>query len=105
MIERVVKYPVPIAKKTIKLKESQNNMPPNFVLNEEDNIILCGLIDWLEYVEADDSVRVIDFKTGKNKEDEDSLQLPIYLLPLGRAPEASRERRGILVFREKRCTN
>ena len=57
-------------------------MPPNFVLNEEDNIILCGLIDWLEYVEADDSVRVIDFKTGKNKEDEDSLQLPIYLLLL-----------------------
>ena len=82
MIERVVKYPGPIAKKTIKLKESQNNMPPNFVLNEEDNIILCGLIDWLEYVEADDSVRVIDFKTGKNKEDEDSLQLPIYLLLL-----------------------
>ena len=82
MIERVVKNPGPIAQKTIKLKESKNNMPPNFVLSEEDNIILCGLIDWLEYVEADDSIRVIDFKTGKYEEDGDSLQLPIYLLLL-----------------------
>ena len=82
MIERVVKNPGPIAQKTITLKESKNNMPPNFVLSEEDNIILCGLIDWLEYVEADDSIRVIDFKTGKYEEDGDSLQLPIYLLLL-----------------------
>ncbi len=82
MIERVVQNPGPIAQKTIRLKESQNNMPPNFVLDEKENIILCGMIDWLEYVEADDSVRVIDFKTGKNEEDEDSLQLPIYLLLL-----------------------
>lgn len=82
MIERVVKHPGPIAEKTVKLKESKNDMPPNFVLSEEDNIILCGLIDWLEYVEADDSIRVIDFKTGKNEEGEDSLQLPIYLLLL-----------------------
>mgnify|MGYP003394536723 CR=1 FL=1 len=82
MIERVVKNPGPIAQKTIRLKESDNGMPPNFYLSEEDNIILCGLIDWLEYVEADDSIRVIDFKTGKNEENEDSLQLPIYLLLL-----------------------
>ena len=59
-------------------------MPPNFVLNEKENIILCGVIDWLEYVEADDSVRIIDFKTGKNEENEDSLQLPIYLLLLNK---------------------
>ena len=82
MIERVVKHPGPIAQKTVKLKESENNMPPNFVLDEGENIVLCGLIDWLEYVEADDSVRIIDFKTGKNEEDADSLQLPIYLLLL-----------------------
>ncbi|MEK7113961.1 MAG: PD-(D/E)XK nuclease family protein, partial [Patescibacteria group bacterium] len=82
MIERVMQNPGPIAKKTIRLKESENNMPPNFYLSEEDNIILCGLIDWLEYVETDDSIRVIDFKTGKNEEGEDSLQLPIYLLLL-----------------------
>lgn len=82
MVERVAKNPGPIAKKAIRLKESQNNMPPNFVLSEEENIVLCGVIDWLEYVEADDSVRIIDFKTGKNEEDDDSLQLPIYLLLL-----------------------
>ena len=40
---------------------------------EKDNIILCGLIaNRLEYVEADDSVRIIDFKTGKNTESDDS---------------------------------
>jgi ATP-dependent helicase/DNAse subunit B len=83
MVERVAKHPGPIAKKIVRLKESDNNMPPNFYLSEEDDIILCGLIDWLEYVEADDSVRIIDFKTGKNEEDADSLQLPIYLLLLG----------------------
>jgi ATP-dependent helicase/DNAse subunit B len=55
-------------------------MPPNFFLSEEENIILCGLIDWIEYVEADGSVRILDFKTGKHDEDEESLQLPIYLL-------------------------
>ena len=82
MIERVMKYPGPLAQKTIKLKESENNMPPNFVLDEDENIVLCGLIDWLEYVPADDSIRIIDFKTGKNEEDGDSLQLPIYLLLL-----------------------
>lgn len=82
MIDRVIKNPGPIKKKTVRLKESDNNMPPNFYLSEEENIILCGLIDWLEYVEADDSIRVIDFKTGKNEENDDSLQLPIYLLLL-----------------------
>jgi hypothetical protein len=34
----------------------------------------------LEYEEKTDSVHIIDFKTGKNEEKEDSLQLPIYLL-------------------------
>lgn len=82
MIERVVKNPGPLARKTVRLKASKNDMPPNFVLDEKENIILCGLVDWLEYVPEDDSVRIIDFKTGKNEEDEDSLQLPIYLLLL-----------------------
>jgi len=82
MIERVIKNLGPIAKKTVRLKPAKNDMPPNFVLSEEDNIILCGLIDWLEYMEEDDSIKVIDFKTGKNEEAEDSLQLPIYLLLL-----------------------
>jgi len=82
MIERVIKNPGPISRKTVRIKESHNNMPPNFYLSEDENIILCGLIDWLEYVEVDDSIRILDFKTGKNDEGEDSLQLPIYLLLL-----------------------
>ncbi len=82
MVERVIKNMGPIARKTVRLKAGHNDMPPNFLLSEEDNIILCGLIDWLEYVEEDDSIRVIDFKTGRHEESEDSLQLPIYLLLL-----------------------
>lgn len=82
MIERVIKKPGPLARKTVRLKEAQNNMPPNFFLSEEDNIILCGLIDWIEYKEEDDSIVVLDFKTGKHDEEEGSLQLPIYMLLL-----------------------
>ncbi len=80
MIERVVAHPGPIAKKTVKLKESANGMIPHFFLDEDEGIILCGVVDWLEYVEADDSIRIIDFKTGKHEEGGESLQLPIYLL-------------------------
>lgn len=82
MIQRVLDHPGPLLRKTIRLKEGHNNMPPNFYLSEADNIILCGLIDWIEYIEADDSIKVLDFKTGKNDEGDDSLQLPIYLLLL-----------------------
>src|SRR3989338_5866942 len=53
---------------------------PQFWLSEEDNIILCGKVDWLEYLPDTDSVHIIDFKTGKAEEDPDSLQLPIYHL-------------------------
>ena len=82
MIKHVIKNPGPLFKKTVRLKEGQNGMPPNFFLSEEENIILCGYIDWLEYIEADDSVKIFDFKTGKHEETQDSLQLPIYLLLL-----------------------
>ena len=82
MIERVAKNPGPLIKKAVKLKEHANNMPPNFYLSEEHNIILSGKIDWLQYIPENDSVRVIDFKTGKNDENPDSLQLPIYALLL-----------------------
>ena len=82
MILRVAKNPGPLAQKTVKLPPAHNDMPPNFFLSEEENIILNGKIDWLEYIPEDDSVRVIDFKTGRNKETEGSLQLPIYLLLL-----------------------
>ena len=82
MIERVIKNPGPLVNKTVRLKPSANNMPPNFYLSEDDNIILCGLVDWLEWVPEDDSVKILDFKTGKHDESDDSLQLPIYMLLL-----------------------
>lgn len=77
MLKRVEKNPGPILNKAIKI---QSDFIPNYYLSEEDNIILCGKIDWIEYLENTDSVHIIDFKTGKNEEDESSLQLPIYLL-------------------------
>ncbi len=78
MLQRVIENPGPLLKKRIKLPE--RDMLPNFTLSEDDNIILCGRLDWIEYKEEDDSLRIIDFKTGKNEEKEGSLQLPIYLL-------------------------
>ncbi len=78
MLINLQENPGPILEKAIKIKSRMNL--PHFWLNEEDGIILCGKIDWLKYNENDDSVEIIDFKTGKNEEKEDSLQLPIYLL-------------------------
>jgi len=79
MLINVQEDPGPLLNKAVKIKSSSINLP-NYYLSEEDNIILCGKIDWLEYIEKTDSVHIIDFKTGKNEEKEDSLQLPIYLL-------------------------
>lgn len=80
MIERVIANPGPLENKAARIPESPSGMPPNFYLSEEDNIILCGSIDWLEFLEDSGGVHIIDFKTGKNTEREGSLQLPIYLL-------------------------
>ncbi|MBM3206237.1 MAG: PD-(D/E)XK nuclease family protein [Candidatus Staskawiczbacteria bacterium] len=82
MIMSVAKNMGPLLNKAVKLPPHANDMPPNFYLSEEENIILSGKIDWLEYVPHDNSIRIIDFKTGKNDEDENSLQLPIYTLLL-----------------------
>lgn len=76
MIAKIMANPGPLNNKAIKMRQEL----PYYWLSEEDNIILCGKIDWLEYIPESDSVRIIDFKTGKFDEDEDSLQLPIYLL-------------------------
>lgn len=76
MIETVVKDPRFLTNKAVKLPKKEMN--PNFWLT--DTIILNGLIDWIEYLPADDSLHLVDFKTGKNEERGDSLQLPIYLL-------------------------
>ena len=76
MVQRVIDHPGPLKEKAIKIRQEL----PYFWLSEEDNIILCGKIDWLRYIEDTDSVHIIDFKTGKFDEDESSLQLPIYML-------------------------
>jgi hypothetical protein len=76
MIQRISDNPGPLKNKAIKIRQDL----PYYWISEEDNIILCGKVDWLEYFESTDTVRIIDFKTGKFDEDPDSLQLPIYYL-------------------------
>lgn len=76
MLRRVMAHPGPLKGKAVKIKADL----PQYWLSEQDEIILCGKIDWLEYLEAEDAVHIIDFKTGKREEDPASLQLPIYHL-------------------------
>lgn len=76
MLKMVQENPGPVARKAIKIRSDL----PQYWLSEEDSIILCGKIDWLEYLPESDSVHIIDFKTSKTSENETSLQLPIYLL-------------------------
>jgi len=83
MIKMVQKNPGPLVNLAIKIKMDL----PYFWLSEEDNIILCGKIDWLEYLEDSNSVHIIDFKTSKTEEDESSLQLPIYHLLVTKCQE------------------
>ena len=78
MLKTVENDPRFLINKRIKLPRGEMN--PNFFLNDTDNIILNGLIDWIEYLPATDSLHIVDFKTGKREESETSLQLPIYLL-------------------------
>lgn len=77
MINNVIKNPRFLINKRIKLPKEKMN--PNFYLSEDENIILNGQVDWLEYL-PDDTLHIIDFKTGKHEEKDGSLQLPIYLL-------------------------
>ena len=77
MINTVIKDPRFLVNKRIKLPKEKMN--PNYYLSEDDNIILNGQVDWIEYLD-DDTLHIIDFKTGKNEEKDGSLQLPIYLL-------------------------
>jgi ATP-dependent helicase/DNAse subunit B len=80
MLKRVLEQPGPIINKAIRLPNGKNNMPPNYYLSIDHNIILCGKIDWLEYVAQTDSIHIIDFKTGNHEEKMESMQLPIYCL-------------------------
>ncbi|MCL2110161.1 PD-(D/E)XK nuclease family protein [Microgenomates group bacterium] len=76
MLRRVMNNSGVVGKKAVKIKEEL----PYYYLSEEDDIILCGKIDWLEYDEEKNGVKIVDFKTGKRREEENSLQLPIYHL-------------------------
>lgn len=76
MLRRVMENPGPVANLAVKIQEDL----PHYWLSEEDEIILCGKVDWLEYLPDSDSVHIIDFKTSKSEENDDSLQLPIYHL-------------------------
>lgn len=76
MLRRVQTHPGVLKNKAVKLTQEL----PYYWISEEDNIILCGKVDWLEYIPETDSVHIIDFKTSKSEEDPNSLQLPIYTL-------------------------
>jgi len=76
MLTRVEQHPGPLTRKAVKIQKDL----PYYWISEDLNIILCGKIDWLEYLEETNSVHIIDFKTGKTEEDADSFQLPIYYL-------------------------
>lgn len=78
MLARVEENPGPVLNKAIKIKSDSGL--PHYWFDDEANVILCGKVDWIEYFDDDDSVHLIDFKTGRHEEDEASLQLPIYLL-------------------------
>lgn len=78
MLKNIEENPGPIINKAIKLKSDDSL--PYYWFSEKDNIILCGKIDWIEYLESSNSIHIIDFKTGKKEESDESLQLPIYLL-------------------------
>lgn len=76
MLRRIMENPGPINKLAVKIQQDL----PHYWISEDENIVLCGKVDWLEYEKDTDSVHIIDFKTGKKREEEDSLQLPIYHL-------------------------
>lgn len=76
MLSKVMANPGPLTKLSVKLKAEL----PYYWLSESEELILCGKLDWLEYLSEIDSVHIIDFKTSKSEEKADSLQLPIYYL-------------------------
>jgi len=76
MLRRVMAHPGALAEKAVKIKMDL----PQYWLSEDDGLMLCGKLDWLQYLESEDAVHIIDFKTGVGEEHVDSLQLPIYYL-------------------------
>jgi hypothetical protein len=80
MLQKIIDNPKILLNKIIQQNYFyKGDIVPNYYLSEDENIILCGSIDWIEYLEQD-AIRIVDFKTGRNDEDDDSFQLPIYYL-------------------------
>jgi len=79
MMRRILNNPGPLSHLTLRLKKDLLS----FWLSKEEEIILCGKIDWLEYIPIHDAVHIIDFKTSRGSEEESSLQLPIYYVLAG----------------------
>jgi len=52
-----------------------------------NDIILTGKLDWIE--QEQDGYHIVDFKTGRNEEREDSQQLPIYAVLAGNLLKSS----------------
>jgi ATP-dependent helicase/DNAse subunit B len=104
MIQKVIENPGPLSRLTVNFYKG--DFLPNYWLNgEEDNIILCGKVDWIEYLE-DGTLRVIDFKTGKHDEKEGSLQFPIYHLLLNNLQKRKvREAAYWYIDRDKELTS
>jgi len=60
-------------------REVESVKIPDFPKAElENDLILTGKLDWIE--KDEEGYHIIDFKTGKNEEKEESPQLPIYSL-------------------------
>lgn len=80
MLTKITRNPGPLANLAVKIKTNSSMKIASYWLSKEDEIILCGKIDWIEYLKETDRVHIIDFKTNKKRKNKDSLQLPIYLL-------------------------
>ncbi len=61
MLRRVQNNPGVLKNPAVRLKADL----PYYWIDETENIILCGKVDWLEYLPDTDSVHIIDFKTSK----------------------------------------
>jgi len=71
MLGYLYQNPGPLKNLAIKIKYDL----PYYWLSKINNLILCGRIDWMEYLQKEDAVHIIDFKTGTHFEKEDSLKL------------------------------
>jgi hypothetical protein len=102
MIRKVVENPNHLLNKIIPLNYFYTgDLVPNYYLSTAENLILCGSVDWIEYLEAEDKIRIVDFKTGRNDEDDDSFQLPIYYLLISNLMKEQNEISGKKIYEIK----